>query len=164
VVAQKSLDWFQHNKVDTLTYNAIPNPGEHGRLPRTLAGYTLLSIAPQEGKEYRDGQHVLYMEEKTRNRRLRIFSVQSTIFRVQALTRVTELPDEHPDHIKEHIKRLYGDPHGEIMNEYVYLDSSTVLVFKFGGDFLITDLMDSETCELPPHIYELIDTFYEVLP
>lgn len=154
-------DWFMHNKVERLPYSPLPPRSEDGSLPRSIGGYSLFGKAPTEGKDFRDGQKIFYVEEISKNRRMRVFSRDGTIFRVQAFTRLTDLETSDAKELKNMIREEFGPPNHEIPAEIVYVDRATVVLFSVSADFLVTDLMDVSTCELPVHIMALVENARE---
>jgi hypothetical protein len=160
---EESSDWFLHNKVEHLEYDPRPPLNEDGTLPRSLAGFSLGGEPPPEGKPYRDNQKIFFIEERGKTRRLRIFSRDNVIFRLQTLTSLQVLSDKTPEGIMADVEAQYGRPQQALPRVLTYLDRNTVLQFKIGGDFFITDIMDIETTDLPTGILELIDDNYDTL-
>lgn len=154
---ERASDWFKHKKVEQLPYNPLPPRAQDGTLPRTLGAYTLLGTAPSGGKDFRDGQKIYYVEEQSANRRMRVFSRKGTIFRIQALTRLTELDTTDVAGLMLLIAEQYGPADREIPAEMTYVDQKTVLLFSISTDFLITELMDIATCELPRYISKVVE-------
>jgi hypothetical protein len=153
---------FLHNprKVEGFRFDPLPPRDERGRLPRGLNAFALGGPAPPDGKPYRDGQEVVFIENNLRSHRLRVFSRAGVIFRLQSHTLLDEADAQDHIALLNRIKGHYGEPARELTDELTWVDRDTVLVISIGGRYLITDIADAENGDFAPHIYELLDRVY----
>lgn len=153
---------FLHNprKVEGFRFDPLPPRGEGGVLPRGLNAFALDGVAPPDGKPYRDGQEVVFIENNLRSHRLRVFSRAGMIFRLLSHTLLEEADAQDHVALLNRIKGQYGEPARELTDELTWVDRDTVLVISIGGRYLITDIIDAENGDFAPHIYELLDKVY----
>lgn len=154
---------FLHNpkKVEGFRYNPLPEREADGRLPRGLNAFVLGGAAPPNGKPYRDGQEVLFIENNRRSHRLRVFSRSGVIFRLLSYTLIDDTDAGDHRTFLDRIKTQYGPPARELTDELTWVDRDTVLIISIGGRYLITDIADAQEGEFAPHIYDLLDKVYQ---
>lgn len=142
-------------------FDPYPPRSEDGRLPRSLEKYTLSVELPFPGKEFRDQNEVILLENVEKSRRLRLFAKDSFIIRMHSLALLSSLTDESEEAVLQRIRDIYGIPDATRPKELIYYDGYTVLVFKIGDIYLITEMTDAQYEEFPSYIFDVIDKNYD---